>query len=36
MMVTTIYEIDQEYLRNEAKLKKHKDKVKWFFLKVNR
>ena len=31
MMIITIYEIDKEYLRNEAKLEKHKDKVKWFF-----
>ena len=34
MMMTTIYEIDKEYLRNEAKLEKHKDKAKWFFSKL--
>ena len=31
MMMTKIFEIDKEYLRNEAKSEKHKDKTKWFF-----
>ena len=35
IMTTTIYDIDKEYLRNETKfLKKHNDKVKWFFSKL--
>ena len=31
MMMTEIFEINKEYLRNEAKSDKHKDKPKWFF-----
>ena len=34
MMMTAIYEIDKEYLSNEAKLEKHKVKAKWFFSKL--
>ena len=34
MMMIAIYEIDKEYLRNEAKLEKHNDKAKWFFSKL--
>ena len=36
-MMTTenIFEIDKEYLRNEAKSKEHVDKAKWFFLTLS-
>ena len=31
MTAENIFEIDKEYLRNEAKSKEHTDKAKWFF-----
>ena len=35
MTVENIFEIDKEYLRNEAKSKEHVDKAKWFFLTLS-
>ena len=31
MTMTTIFEIDKEYLRTEAKSSNHAEKSKWFF-----
>ena len=38
MMMTAenVFEIDKEYLRNEAKSLKHAEKSKWFFLNINK
>ena len=35
MTAENIFEIDKEYLRNEAKSKEHVDKAKWFFLTLS-
>ena len=36
MMMTAedVFEIDKEYLRNEAKFEEHIEKTKWFFSKL--